>query len=176
VLGSVIDDFESDAQRWEIFFDAQKETQLQCDRDDSASNSGSSGMRIEYDVASESWATCSLVYPSPKDWSKRQGLTLYLHAERVGQPIVIVAYQGQSSDNLRHFEYKTEAAQEAMAGWQRLDIPWDQLVQPSWQGDSSVRFDPGRAMGLAFAFGGAATGRKKGTLWVDDISFLSKSQ
>ena len=70
----------------------------------------------------------------------------------------------------------TLECQVAVAGWQRLDIPWDQLVQPSWQGDSSVRFDPGRAMGLAFAFEGSEAGRKKGRLWVDDIRFLSEEQ
>jgi hypothetical protein len=176
VFGTVIDNFENTDRKWDVFLDEQKDTQLQCIRDDAASNSGAAGMRIEYDVASESWATCSLVYPSPRDWGKLKGLTVYLHAEQLGQPVVIVAYQGEASDNLLHFEYKTKGTQQAVDGWQRVDIPWDQLVQPSWQGESSVRFDPGRAMGLAFAFEGPEGGRNKGRLWVDDIRFLSELQ
>jgi hypothetical protein len=90
--------------------------------------------------------------------------------------MVIVAYQGDSSDDLKHFELRIETTQDAVTGWQRVDIPWDRLAQPSWQGDQSVRFDPGRAMGFAFAFNAPEGGRKAGQIWVDDIGFLSAAE
>jgi hypothetical protein len=113
-----------------------------------------------------------LVYPSRQDWRTKKGLTLYLHTERSGQKVVIVAYQGNSPDDLAHFELSLKTKQEAVSGWQRVDIPWNKLAQPAWQGDANVRFDPKRAMGIAFAFGAPDGGRNKGKLWVDDVSFL----
>jgi hypothetical protein len=173
--GSLIDDFEKGVAEWTAFIDEGKDTHLTFSRDKTHSHSGKAGMRIEYDIAPGSWATCSLVYPSPQDWRTRQGLTIYLHAERSGQEVVIVSYGGSSSDGLSHFELTMETTKEAVTGWQRVDIPWKKLVQPPWEGDGTARFDPSRAMGIAFAFNAPEGGRNAGKLWVDDVSFLSAS-
>lgn len=172
-VGEVIDDFESDADRWAVFVDEEKDTHLSCGRDDAVSYSGTAGLRIEYDVAPDSWAECSLVYASPQDWRGGSGIAVYLRAEQAGQQTVIIAYQGDSPDSLLHFEFRAQATQEAVDGWQRVDVPWDQFVQPSWQGDSTVPFDPGRTMGLAFLFDAPDGGRNSGKLWVDDVRLLS---
>jgi len=169
----VIDDFESGANEWVAFVDTEKDTQLTCSRDEADSYSGSAGLRIEYDVAPDSWASCSLVYPSPLDWLDELGLTVYLRAERVGQQVIIVVYQGNSSDSLSHFELQIQTNQDAVDGWQRVDIPWDQLAQPPWEGDGTARFDPSQTMGLAFTFGAPEGERNSGQLWADDVSFLS---
>lgn len=173
IVGGVIDNFESGANEWVVFADEEKDTRLICGPDKATSHSGTVGLRIEYDIAPDSWATCSLVYPSPRDWSGQLGLSVYLHAKRIGQRVVVVAYQGDSPDNLYHFEFNTQINQEGVTDWQRVDISWDRLVQPPWQGDSSARFDPRRAMGVAFAFEAAEGGRNGGRLWVDDVIFLS---
>ena len=171
--GNVIDDFEQGVSQWTAFIDESKDTKLSFSRDKTHTHSGKGGLRIEYDIASDSWATCSLVYPSRQDWRNKKGLTLYLHTERSGQKVVIVAYQGNSPDDLAHFEFTMKTKQEAVSGWQRVDIPWSKLAQPSWQGDANVRFDPKRAMGIAFAFSTPPDGgRNAGKLWVDDVSFL----
>ena len=171
--GNLIDDFEKGVSEWTAFIDESKDTHLTINWDKTNAHSGKGGLRIEYNIASDSWATCSLVYPSPQDWRAKQGLSFYLHTERSGQRVVIVAYQGNSSDDLAHFEFTLKTQQEAASGWQRVDIPWNKLAQPSWQGDETVRFDPNRAMGLAFAFDAPDGGRNAGKLWVDDVSFLS---
>jgi len=72
-----------------------------------------------------------------------------------------------------HFEFQAQTLQEAVDGWQRVDISWDQLVQPPWEGDGTVRFDPSRTMGLAFLFDAPDSGLNSGQLWVDDVSLLS---
>jgi len=131
-VGGVIDDFESGANEWVVFADEGKDTRLTCGRDEADSYSGTAGLRIEYDVAPDSWASCSLVYASPQDWRDGLGLAVYLRAERVGQQVTIVAYQGDSPDSLAHFEFQVQIHQEAIDGWQRVDVPWDQLVQPPW--------------------------------------------
>ena len=123
-------------------------------------------------MAAESWGTCSLVYASPRDWRQWFGLSLHLHTEQPRQEVVIVAYQGETSDNLSHFEFRIRTDQAAVKGWQRVEIPWSEFTQPSWQGDSSVPFDPQRAMGVAFAFDASEKERKTGRLWVDDIRVM----
>jgi hypothetical protein len=170
--GNIIDDFEKGASEWTAFIDEAKNTQLTFSRDAAHAHSGKAGLRIEYSIAPGSWATCSLVYPSPHDWRNARGLTLYLHAERSGQEVVIVAYGGNSPDSLSHFELSVATTKEAVTGWQRVDIPWKKLVQPPWEGDGTARFDPSRAMGMAFAFNAPEGGRNAGKLWVDDVSFL----
>jgi hypothetical protein len=131
-------------------------------------------MRIEYDIAPDSWATCSLVYPQPRDLTKTSGIEVHLHAERSGRVVTIVAYQGASSDELKHFEYKAKIGKKGAQAWQQFKIPWDKFVQPPWQGDRKVRFDPAKSMGFAFAFVSPEKGRNKGVIWVDDLKFLEK--
>jgi hypothetical protein len=167
-----IANFEKGVSGWVAFIDEAKDTRLTFKQDKSHSHSGKAGLRIEYNIAPESWATCSLVYPSLRDWSKARGLILYLHAERSGQKVVIVAYGGSSPDRLPHFELTVTTTKEAVSGWQRVDIPWKKLVQPPWEGDGTARFNPSRTMGMAFAFTAPDGGRNSGKLWVDDVSFL----
>jgi len=175
MLGGMIDDFESEANVWEAYWDDTGSTSLTCGRDEAAFYSGSAGLRLEYDVAPEGWASCSLVYPAPQDWRAGAGLAVYLRAGRVGQEVVVIAFQGNSSDELGHFEFRAVTNQEAVDGWQRVDIAWEWMEQPPWEGDGTVRFDPGQAMGLAFLFDAPAGGRNSGYLWVDDVSFLSSA-
>lgn len=172
-VGGVIDNFETDADRWTIFADGEKDTRLTCGRDEAVSYSGTAGLRIEYDVAPDSWAECSLVYPSPQDWRGGLGLAVYLRAEQMGQQTVIIVYQGDSPDSLLHFEFRAQVTQEAVDGWQRVDVLWDQFVQPSWQGDSAVPLDPNQTMGIAFLFDAPDGRHDSGKLWVDDVRLLS---
>jgi hypothetical protein len=167
--GEIIDDFEGEGSGWEVFSDGSAETQLSCGRDETVSHEGEAGLRIDYEIAPEGWATCSLINPAPRDWSGQSGLVVFLRAEEAGQLVTVAAYQGDSVDELGTFEYQFHTDQQAVDGWQRVEIPWDALVQPPWEGDGTARFEPGRAMGMAFVFGGESG---SGVLWVDDMGFL----
>jgi hypothetical protein len=123
--------------------------------------------------------SCSLGRPDPEfsyrgDWRMKNGISLYLRAERPDQELHVVAHQGNSADRLAHFEYRVSTTDQTVAGRQRLDITWDEFVPPEWEGDGTQRFDPGRAMGLAFAFNSPDGDETAGRIWVDDIGFLSK--
>jgi hypothetical protein len=168
----VLDDFEGGAGAWATFSDESTNSRLSFALDEGNAHSGRAGLRIEYDVAPASWGTCSLVYPSPRDWRSWLGLSLYVHSTEPQQEVAIIAYQGETSDDLSHFEFRIRTEKAAVNGWQRIDIPWSELIQPSWQGDSTVRFDPGRAMGVAFAFDASEGERNTGQLWVDDTRVL----
>jgi hypothetical protein len=173
--GDLIDNFEQSTSEWVVFSDeGNPATRLSCVREVSADFRGKAGLGITYTVAPESWASCSLVYPMPQDWRMKTGISLLLRAKRPAQELHIVVYQGDSADSLSHFEYSVVTTAKTAAGWQRLDIPWKDFKQPPWEGDGTTPFDPGRAMGLAFAFNGEAGGASAGKIWVDDIYFLAK--
>jgi hypothetical protein len=172
MASDVLDNFEGGAGGWAVFSDEGTDSRLSFAPDQAKAHSGKAGLRIEYDVAPASWGTCSLVYSSPRSWRNWAGLSLYVHTKEPQQEVVVVAYQGVTSDNLSHFEFRFRTEKAAVNGWQRIDIPWSELTQPAWQGDSSARFDPEKAMGVAFAFDAPEQGRNAGQLWVDDIGGL----
>ena len=131
-------------------------------------------MSINYDLAPDSWAMCSLVFPDSQDWRGAEGISLYLRTPKAGQKVNIIAYQGESPQNLHHFEFYAQSTQAAVDGWQRVDITWDQFTQVPWEGTGEARYDPSRAMGLAFGFISPQGGRSIGKLWVDNITFLTR--
>jgi len=158
----LIDGFETDASTWTAFLDHEKPTNLDFSVDRDVVHGGKASMRIAYRVASESWATCSLVFDQAQDWTAASGLRLFVRTTDPGTSFAVVAYQGTSPDALSHFEVRLEPE----AGeWRRVDIPWDRLARPAWEGDDTTRFDPSKAMGVALAFE-----EGEGTVWVDDIS------
>lgn len=169
-----IDDFEGEIQPWAVFLDEGKRTRLSFQRDETRRYQGAASLRISYDVARESWAQCARVYQGPQDWQEARGLRLHVHAGRAGQPVVVVVHQGQAPDRLFPFEFRTETTEEAIKDWQRIEILWEQFVQPPWEGDGKAKFDPRWAMGVAFAFEGGDDERRKGDLWVDAISLLPR--
>ena len=159
--------------KWVVFSDeGRKATLLTFQADQTISHKGDTSLRIKYNIAPDSWATCSLVYPSPRKWNHAKGLTVYIHGERVGQEVAVVAYQGKS-DGLAHFEFHATTGKEAITGWQRVDITWDKFIQPPWEGDGTASFDPAQSKGMAFVFGTSEKESKNGRLWIDEVSFLS---
>ncbi len=167
----MIDDFEAAVRGWSVFRDEGTATRLEFARDEEIKHDGAASLRIDYDVAPQGWATCSLVHDRPKDWSGCRGLSLYVRAAKAGQRITIVVYEGKTPDELRHFEHSFEAGEAAAGKWQRLDLRWDQLKLPEWQGDAEARLDPRSAMGVALAFPSEG-GRNTGRLWIDHVTLL----
>jgi hypothetical protein len=165
----VIDDFETPPENWQAFLDTEKNARLTFHQDLKKAHGGKAGLCIEYDIPFESWATCSLVYSSPDNWRKYKGLRLFYHAEKSGLPFSIIAYEGTSSDALSHFEFPVSTT--ATDAWQQVDILWNQFRKPEWEGDTSARFNPEMAIGLALGFSGTKE-NTKGKVWIDNILFL----
>ncbi|MFH1268979.1 MAG: carbohydrate binding domain-containing protein [Planctomycetota bacterium] len=167
-----IDDFEGELDAWAAFRDEGKETSLTFAQDKAIKHDKEASLQVRYDLAPESWATCSLVHDQPRDWSHFQGLSLYVHAEKAGQAFTLVAYGGKSSDDLLHFERRFQAGESAVGGWQQLEVRWEQLKPAPWQGDAGQKFDPRSAMGVALAFESSDGARNAGRLWIDDVTLL----
>jgi len=171
--GDLLDDFESDPKAWQAFLDSATDTRLTFRRDTTRPHAGKASLRIDYDLAPESWALCSLVFDRPRDWSRFRGLSLYLHTDTTNPSVAIVGYGGKTQDELLNFEYRLAEGHEAGNGWRRLDIPWAQLKLPEWQGDRNAKYNPGSAMGVAIAIHSSAGNRLTGTLWIDDVRLLA---
>jgi hypothetical protein len=167
--GDGLDDFENPPEQWTVFYEQGKNTSVSFRQDKGVSHSGKAALCIDYRIDPKSWGLCSLVYNAPNQWSHAGGIEVYLRGERQGQSVTIVAYQGNSSDKLSHFEYRVQIGKAGVEGWQKVQVSWDQFKQPSWEGDGTARFDPNRAMGMAFAFDSPDSGR----IWVDDIDLVA---
>lgn len=176
LAAGLVDDFEGAPDAWAVFHDEGKATRLTFARDQEVKHGGKASLRIEYDVAPESWATCGLVHDRPRDWSGFRGISLYVRVEKAGQPITVVVYGGKSGDDLQHFECRLTPGQAAVGAWRRLDVGWEDLRLPPWQGDDQARFDPRSAMGVAFAFPSTEAARNTGRLWIDDVTLLSPAR
>jgi len=172
VTGNLIDDFESENDTWTVFSDESPETRLTFRYDDQFVHEGKTALGIEYHIPSESWATCSLVYPSHRDWRKKSGITFYIHADQPNRDITVVVYNGSSSNKLQHFECVLSTLPEAAEGWQRVEMTWDQFVQPPWEGGGTKKFDPGKVLGIAFVPHSSDGGMVEGHIWVDTVGFM----
>ncbi len=168
VSAIVFDNFDDCNENWQA--DAAEESMLTCREDTGELYSDSTGMYINYDVAEYSWANCNRINDTPQDLSGKDGLTFFLHAKEIGQ-IIFTGFMEDANGELLIFEYYAETTEEAIDGWQQIDLSWAQLVEPEWQG-SGLLFDPAAVRGIALAFNGD-NGRNQGELWVDEIRFLS---
>jgi hypothetical protein len=167
----MIDDFEGDVDAWSAFCGDMDETRLSFELDGQLKYGGAASLRIRYEVAPEGWANCSLVYDRHQNWGDFQGLSLYLHAETVGQHVTIVAYGG-TPDELLFYRHELRADQAAVSGWKPVRVTWQELKPAPWQGPS--QFDPGAASGVAIAFEPAENSRNTGQLWIDDVTLIPR--
>lgn len=164
--GNLIDVSGNENLAWDVFLDDTGETTLSCGLED-AVYGGSAGLHIEYDVAQDGWGSCSLVYPSAMNWQAANGLLASLHSSETGGRVVLVVYQGNSPDDLHHFETVIPLSQAMVDGWQQVNVSWDQLAPPSWE-DQSASLDPTQVMGFGFLINGS-DGRQQGSLDVAKV-------
>jgi len=113
-----------------------------------------------------------MVMDSPVSWEGTRGITLRVRTEHEGQEFAVVAYEGDTSSKLYHFEHHIQAGSGNLKKWQRVNLLWDKLQQPPWEGDGTARFNPRRAKGIGIVFGSPHDSPHKGRVWVDDIRFL----
>jgi hypothetical protein len=169
---NVVADFDGSLTAWQTFQDETPDTRLSMLRDTERKHGGEAAMRIRYKLAADGWATGSLVYNQPEDWSRFRGLSLYVQVEKPGQPLTVIAYGGKSSDDLLHFEYRFAATEAAVNGWQRVEILWPQFQAAAWQSDPATPYDPHSAMGIAFGFSDLEGETASGIVWVDDVTLI----
>lgn len=174
----LIDDFESvvaAGNAWQFYFDNATDSIIRCAIDNSVVSQGNASLKIEFDIAPESWGTCTLPYSAIQDWHSGSGIGFYLHTIQEGTNFNLLT-QGGMPENRTSYSFAISAPPESISGWAYIQVAWDQLRRVSWEDDAGSPFDPSQVTGITFGFDGTAEGRNTGIIWVDNIHILGISE
>jgi hypothetical protein len=134
--------------------------------------SGSSSLKIDFDVAPAAWATCVVSFDAVQNWSNGQGLSFAIHAQQAGVPYDINVYSG-FEDVRETFLDSASTPADSVGGWAIVDIPWSEFHRADWEEDAGAVFNkPDQIIEIAFGFNGLEAGNNTGSIWVDDLSLL----
>jgi hypothetical protein len=171
----VIDDFESGAfpgsTGWEAFRDEATSSTMTCGIESATGRAGNS-LRLDFNIAANSWGTCALFYDSPQDWSAQNGVMFYFRAAQAGMLFDIDLYAGPS-ENRETYLYTIEAPAESVNGWVPMELRWEDFYRADWEENGGAVFaKPNQVSGLAFGLGTLPDAPNTGSIWVDDLSLL----
>jgi hypothetical protein len=166
--------FEAGEPAWEAFHDEATPTVMTCQPEAGAGRSGNA-LRLEFDIAANSWGTCAHFFDGPQDWSAAEGLTFYYLAGQAGLLFNVDLYAG-SADNRETYLYTIEAVPESATDWVRVDLRWSDFHRASWEENAESPFaKPNQVLGMAFGFGTLPDTPNAGSLRVDDLTLLGSA-
>jgi hypothetical protein len=162
----MIDNMEAE-DYWESYGDDAGST-VTSRFDTEMAHSGSSSLRIEYDIKTDGWGDTGFTHESPQDWSSGSGISLWLHSDGTGQPVALMLLSGTPNEPTPftvHFETTAESA----AGWSQFVFAWADFELASWADEGGLsELDPTQVVAMGFNFSPS-----QGILWVDDISLAT---
>ena len=142
---------------------------MACGTESGTGHAGNS-LKLDFNIAANSWGTCALTYENPQDWSTGNGLVFYFHAAQAGLLFDVDLYAGPS-ENRETYLYTVEAPAESVNGWIPMELRWEDLHRADWEENAGTPFaKANQVTGMAFGFGTLPDASKAGTLWVDDLS------
>lgn len=170
-----IDNFESGivpgTTGWQAFRDEATSSTMTCGAEAGAGHAGNS-LRLDFNIAANSWGTCTLMYDSPQNWSAQNGVSFYFRVGQAGTLFDIDLYAGPS-DNRETYLYTVEAPAESVNGWVPMELRWEDFHRASWEENGGSAFaKSNQVTGLAFGLGTLPDAANAGSIWVDDVSFL----
>lgn len=174
---TLIDGFEryAPSEGWDTWTDGG-ETSIQCIADDQVAHSGTSSLLVEFSIAPEGWAGCGLSYDSAQNWSRGDGLSVWLRSAEPGQEVAITVHVGDPEEPTP-FQTEMTTPAESVDGWTLVELPWDSFVKPDWYGAGGIaQFDPSRVTGVSFDFGARGDSPYEGRIWVDDLSLSAEGR
>lgn len=164
----LIDNFDSTpppgTDGWQPYWDTSTPTEFDCTLKDGA-------LRIDFDVAAESWATCTLFYDDYQDWSQFEGVAFNYRADALGR-IVDVTVHGGTLNESTSYQYTVETIPGSDEEWIPMVLTWNQILGVDWEADTRNPIDPSQITGIAFGFGAYEGTSISGTIWVDDLRLL----
>jgi hypothetical protein len=165
-----IDNFDS-GLIWEAFRDESTSTSMACGAESGTGRSGNS-LKLDFNIAANSWGTCALMYESPQNWSAGNGLVFYFRTAQAGALFDIDVYAGPS-ENRETYLYSIEAPAESVNDWIPMELHWEDFQRASWEENAGAPFAKAdQVVGMAFGLGTAPDAPNTSTVWVDDISLL----
>ncbi|RJP49472.1 MAG: hypothetical protein C4583_12430 [Anaerolineaceae bacterium] len=168
---SVIADFESGASGWEAFRDESTSSAMTCAAEAGSGRAGNS-LRIDFDIAPNSWGTCAHMYDNPQDWSAGDGLVFYFTVEQTGALFDVDLYAG-AEDNRETYLFTIEAPADSATGWVRMELRWDDFHRADWEENAGEPFaKSNEVIGMAFGMTTLPDAPNVGSLRVDDVALL----
>lgn len=177
VAGSgLIDNFEGTSPAgtsgWEIYWDETTPTTISCEPESGTAYSGAASQRLEFNVAANSWATCTLNYDPPQNWSGSNGLTFYLRAIRSTLVFTVDLYVGPSGERETYL-YTIETPPDSANGWIPIELTWNEFHRADWEENAGEPFNkPDQVTGIGFGFSTYPDTTNTGTIWVDDLRLM----
>ena len=171
-----IDNFEGTSPAgtsgWEIYWDETTPTTIACEPDSGTAYSGAASQKIEFNVAANSWATCTLNYDPPQNWSGSNGLTFYLRAIRSALVFNVDLYTGPSGERETYL-YTIETPPDSANGWIPIELAWNEFHRADWEENAGEPFNkPDQVSGIGFGISTYPDTTNTGTIWVDDLRLM----
>ncbi len=152
---------------WEAFRDEGTATMMKCG---AAPGTNGNSLKLEYNIAPNSWGTCALMYETPQDWSTANGLMFSFHSEQAEILFDVNLYAG-TPDNRETYLYTAKAPANIENGWEPMEIRWIDFHRASWEENAGMSFSKAdQITGIAFGLGTTADAPNEGTFRVDNIT------
>lgn len=176
----LIDDFEGGAPEgswgWEAFWDESTPTSIDCAPVQDNAYNGDLALQIEYNVAANAWATCTLNFEPPQNWSGQRGIWFALRAVQAGQVFNIDLYT-RDGENKATWLYTIETPPESAGAWISLELRWEDFHRADWEENGGQTFNlPGEISGIGFGFPTPQDAPNAGTIWIDKLTALGADQ
>jgi hypothetical protein len=165
-----IDNFDS-GLTWEAFHDEATASTMACGPESGTGRAGNS-LKLDFNIAANSWGTCALMYETPQNWSEGNGLAFYFRASQSGTFFDIDLYAGPP-ENRETYLYTIETPAESVNDWIPMELLWEDFHRASWEENADAPFTKAdQVAGMAFGLGTPPDAPNVSTVWVDDISLL----
>lgn len=176
----LLDDFEggvpAGTSGWEVFRDESASTRLTCAPSAEQARRGAQSMRLDFDIAPGSWATCALMFAQPQDWSSADSLAFSLFSGSAGLVFNVDIYAGPAEAR-QTYAYTVETTPVTSETWVPFELRWEDFHRVDWEENAGAPFaSPGQVSGLAFGFSTYLDTPNTGVIWVDDLHLSSREQ
>ena len=145
-----------------------------CDLDPSA-HSGSSALRLTFDIPVEGGGGCGVNFATEADWVNAQGISFYWRADtpdlvmRFALAVDDVSQQNTDVGEATPFEIELRTGGE---DWVQVVVRWADLAKAEWVGDTGAdTFDPAHVVWLVFDVGDWEYAQV-GSIWIDDLALI----
>lgn len=167
-------DFEGADLGWQAFWDQRSSTRFSCETEPGTGLQGTSGLHLDFALAPESWATCSLFFDPPRDLSGTYGISFQYRADQAGLVFDVNAHQGPP-EALASYIFQVPSSPESQEGWARQVVPWQAVKRVSWEENPGSSLDPVEVSGLSFGVGTGSGEEKAGSIWIDEVVILREA-
>jgi hypothetical protein len=176
----LLDDFEggipAGTSGWEAYRDEAASTRLTCAPSAEQARRGAQSMRLDFDIAPGSWATCALMFDQPQDWSAADSLAFSLFSGSAGLVFNVDVYAGPPEARETYL-YTIETSPVTSETWVPFELRWDGFHRADWEENAGAPFaKPGQVTGIAFGFTTYVDTPNTGVIWVDELHLSSREQ